>query len=1034
VIQTPVLALLGEAALTGSGSALRFNILGSPEIWSNGVRLRLSGVIRERVLAILLLDYGKVLPVSRLVAAVWAEDPPGTASHQVRKAVSDLRRLIPDGEKILITDGHGYRAVVTDAQLDLAEFRSLLRQAQSAAETGNRGDAATALRSALGLWRGPILSGEGGVVIEAAAVAITERRLAAFEQLAELRLGAGESADLVGELREYIGQFPLRETLRVQLITALWRSGRQAEALEEYARVRALLEEELGTDPGPELVSTYEAMLRQSPELLSSGPAAPAVLTAEPAISPALLTIESPRSLPYDLPDFTGRHQEVDEILAHAPRASDDITRVVAIDGMGGCGKTALAVHSAHLLSSEFPDAQIYVNLHGYTPDKQPVTVGAALQEALRLLGVPGDRIPDDVAGRAAVWQSALTGKRVLLLADNAADSAAVRQLIPSSTGSLVLVTSRSRLIELDGAAWISIGPMSPEESTNLMRVALGEQRLTSEPEAAAELVRLCGHLPLALRIAGARLRNRPAWTVRYLAGRLRDETRWLDELSSGGRSVAGTIALSYESLDNQCRAGFEILAMHPGDTMDVYSAAALLGTSVTEAEDVLEILLDAHLLQQPEIGLYAFHDLVRGVAHKLRREPVPEAIERLLDYYVTVTGAACNVLFPGRSNLATGIREHAAGIPEIRDARHAKAWFAREHKGLLSVVAMARRHEHDRHAVFLARDAGFYLDVSGYMEEFRQVCEVAVDSGRRLDSPGLLGLMLVNLSIACWKLGETAQGIEAAREALGISTGTGDQKIEAASNRTLGRFKTLLGEFPEAVAHIERAICLERMRGTLRAPTLTALSAVYEGWGRYREAVQAASDACEVANQLGRSWNEWVALTDLASAHAGLCEYTDAERCLARARQLCDDTREEPGLVAEMLALSADVSHRLAKETEAADYAERALSLISLTSSPARRVKALNTIGRLQARKGEYVSALDMHTHARELAGKMGYRPEEARALSGMSAAATALGDEQAAASWQSAAVELFTKMGIGMGESSEGSRPGLDHTLAGS
>jgi DNA-binding SARP family transcriptional activator len=1001
--------------LEGSGCVLRFNILGALEVWSNGNRLRLSGVIRERVLCTLLLDHGKVLPVSRLVAAVWPEDPPRTASHQVRKAVSDLRRLVSGGDKILVTDGHGYRAVVADAQLDLAEFWSLLRQAKSVAEAGHRGQAITALRRALGLWRGPILSGEGGMVIEAAAITITERRLDAFERFTALRLEAGESADLVGELREYVSQFPLRESLRVQLITALWRLGRQAEALEEYARVRQLLEEELGTDPGPELVRTYEAMLRQSPELLPPGQADPAVAITAPATRPTPLTIECPRSLPYDLPDFTGRHQQVDEILAHAPKSAEDTTRVVAIDGMGGCGKTALAVHSAHLLSAEFPDAQIYVNLHGYTPDKQAVTVGAALQEALQLLGVPGDRIPEDVAGRATVWQSALARKRILVLVDNAGDAVAVRHLIPASTGCLVLVTSRSRLVELDGAAWISIGPMSPEESANLMRVALGEQRVTSEPEATAELVRLCGHLPLALRIAGARLRNRPAWTVRYLAGRLRDETRWLDELSAGGRSVAGTITLSYESLDNQCRAGFEILAMHPGDTMDVYSAAALLGTSVTEAEGVLEALLDTHLLEQPELGLYAFHDLVRGVAHKLRREPAPEAIERLLDYYMTVTRAACDALFPGRADVATEIRGHTAGIPEIRAARHAKAWFAREHKGLVAVVTMARRHEHDRHALFLARDAGFYLDASGYMEEFRQVCEVAVDRGRRLGNPSLLALMLVNLSIACWKLGETAQGVDAAREALVISTRIGDQKIEAASNITLGRFKTLLGEFPDAVVHIERAIFLERLRGALRAPTLTALSAVYEGWGRHHEAAQAASHACEVANQPGRSWNEWVALTDLASAHAGLDEYAEAERCLARARQLCDDASEEPGLVAEMLALSAYVSHRLAKEEQSADYAERALSLISVTSSPARRVRALNTIGRLHARKGEHASALDMHTRARELAGRMSYRAEEARALSGMSAAATAIGDEEAAASWQSAALELLKEMGMG-------------------
>ncbi len=998
---------------------LRFSVLGSLEAWSAGSRLRLGGMIRERVLAVLLLEYGKMLPVSRLIAAVWAENPPDTASHQVRKAVSDLRRVIPDGDKLIVTDGYGYRAAVTDAQLDLAEFKSLLHQAGSAAEAGDRDEVMNALRSALALWRGPVLSGEGGAVIEAAAVALTERRLAAFEQLTELRLETGESSGLVAELREYIDQHPLRETLHGQLMIALYRSGRQAEALEEYGRVRELLAEELGTDPGPGLAQVYEAVLRQSPELLPGEPADPAApLAVSPGNGtprgPVVPTIESPRTLPHDLSDFTGRHQEIDEILSYVRTPGEHGTRIVAIDGMGGCGKTSLAVHAAHLLSADYPDAQIYLDLHGYTSDEQPVTVSAALHDVLRILGVPGDRIPDDVAGRVAVWRSALTGKRVLLLADNAADAAPVRALMPASPGCLVLLTSRARLVELDGAAWISIGPMSPADSTALMRATLGEERVMSEPEAAAELVRLCGHLPLALRIAAARLRNRPAWTLRYLVGRLRDETRGLDELSSGGRSIAGTFGLSYASLDDRCRAGLAVLALYPGEAIDVYSAAALLGTSVTAAEDVLEMLLDAHLLQQPAIGLYTFHDLIRGFARRLRGDSAPEAIERLLDYYVTVTGKACDVLFADRSRRSTGITPYPLGVPEIRDARQAQEWFTREHKGLLSVVTLAQSSEHDRHAIFLARDIGFYLDASGYMEEFWQLCGVAVDSGRHLGSPDLLALALVNLSIACWKLGKHAEGAATARQARDIAVRIGDQRIEAFCERNLGRYKTVLGDFPEAAVHVKRSIELEDKLGDVRPPTLTALSALHAEWGRYRDALHAAYRASKVARQLGQPRNEWVALTDLASAHVGLGEYAEAGRCLTRARELCDETTEEPGLVAVMLALSAEVSCRLHQDAQAADYADRTLSLISLTSSPARRVKALNTIGRLLMLKGEYTSALDVHTRARELAGKIGYGPEEARALSGMSQAMAALGDERAAASCESAARDLFAAMGI--------------------
>jgi DNA-binding SARP family transcriptional activator len=996
---------------SGDETRLRFNVLGPLEAWENGTRLRLGGSIQERVLVSLLLEAGKVLPVSRLVAATWDEDPPPTAFHQVRKAVADLRRRIVGGSEALVTDGPGYRAVVGETQLDLSEFDARVRQAKAATAEGRLAEAVHGYRGALALWRGPVLSGSGGPVIEAAATALEERRLAAAEQFFELRLRVGETSELVPDLRELITQHPLREPLRGQLMLALYRSGRQAEALEEYGRVRELLVEELGIDPGPQLAKVYEGILRESPELAAPHPQPPAAPTPPP---PA----EAPCTLPYDLADFTGRERESQRLLQFAKEADGHGTGVVGIDGMGGCGKTSLAVHTAHRLAAAYPDGQLHVDLRGYAPGEQPVGAGTALDVLLRALGVPAGQIPEETAGRTALWRSVLAGKKLLLLLDNAADAASVRPLLPTSPGCLVLITSRARLVDLDGMEWISIDVMAPEESATLVAETIGAHRVVAEPEAAEELARLCGHLPLALRIATARLRNRPRWTVRYLADRLRDETRRLDELSLGERSVAATLRLSYQTLNEECRTAFRILALHPGGDIDVHSAAALLDMAGTwEAEEILELLLDVHLLQQPEIGLYTFHDLVRSFAHSLWGPDATEesaAVERLLDYYMAATEKACGLLFPGRAARPTGLRASALPAPDLHDTAQAQAWFTREHIALVSAVALAERSGYDRHTVCLARNVAFLVNGRGYLDEFAELSNTAVTAARRLGDLELLGVSLSNLGVACWKLGRLEYGIEVAQEGRDVAVLLGDRHTEAHSESTLGLYKSLLGQFPQALSHLESAVALERELGSSRAEaeSLTILSALYEQWGRYPEAADSARRAIDLIRQLSQHESELVALTDLALAHTGMREYTAADACLAQARALCDASME-PGQVAMTLALSADVADRLGRAAQAGEYAGTALSRIRSSASPLRQAKVTNLVGRFLLRRREHTAALALHERAHELASAVGYRSEEAYALLGMAEAMEPL-RTPASAGHRRAAEELFAAMGV--------------------
>ncbi|MGW7427323.1 AfsR/SARP family transcriptional regulator [Streptomyces sp. NPDC054813] len=1007
----------------GDGN-LRFNILGPLEGWSGATRLRLGGAIQERVLTTLLLEPGRVVPVARLVQAAWDGDPPATAAHQIRKAVADLRRRVPHGGRVIVTDGPGYRAVLADGELDLTEFGNHLRDAGRAVSAGSPREAAQALGQALGLWRGPVMADTGSAVIQAAGTTLDERRLAAAEQLFDLRLGLGDAAGLIGDLRDLIAQKPLRETLRGQLMLALYRTGRQAEALEEYQRVRELLLEELGIDPGPRLGELYAAILREAPELAAPGlrlPPAPEPAPRPAPATPAPGRSDAPCTLPYDLSDFTGRKQELDalvECIRGGGQQGRRHSRIVAIDGMGGSGKTTLAVRAAHQVAADFPDGQLHLDLRGFTPGESPVTPATALDVLLRAVGTPGDRIPDDLAGRTALWRSTLAHRRLLLFVDNALDVGQVLPLLPAAHGCLVLVTSRARLVDLDGAEWFSIGPMSHEDSVLLIEEVLGATRVVAEPAATAELVRLCGRLPLALRIVAARLRNRPRWTVEYLVDRLRDETRRLEELSAGERSVAASLRLSYQIMDEEHRVAFRILGLHPGADIDVYAAAALLGTDRRDAELILERLLDVHLLQQPAIGLYRFHDLVHNFAQSQcgpdNAQDDLSAVRRLMDYYVTTTEAACELLFSGRRRRSTGIPDYCGDQPRFADADHAADWFDREHGNLVAAISLAYRGGLDRHTVCLTRNIVFRLNARGQFKEFRDVGRTAVKAARRLEDLALLGVSLSNLGVACWKLGHFDEGLAVATEARDVAVRLRDQHTEAHGESTIGLLLTVLGRHPEALRHLERAIALERELDIPRAEaeTLTNLSTLYVQWGRCEEAATAARQALELHRGFDYRDNHVMALTDLAFAHIGLGRHEDAHQCLEQARALCDSS-SPPGDVALALALSAWVGERLGRPAQAAGFARRALQLAHVSGSPTRQAKVENLIGEFCLRRVEHDKALSLHAHAHELATAIGYRAEQARALGGMADVAEALDDTVLAQEHRAAAAVLLESMG---------------------
>ncbi|GAA1405789.1 BTAD domain-containing putative transcriptional regulator [Kitasatospora putterlickiae] len=1009
----------------GAQRTLHFLVLGTVEAWDGEQRLPLGGPVQERVLVTLLLENGRVVPVARLVEAAWGELPPSSAEHQVRKAVSDLRRRLPGGAAVIVTDGPGYRTDTTGFALDLTRFTDALRTARQALAEERAQDAVTALSGALALWRGPVMAGRGSPVIDAAATAWNERRLAAADQYFDLRLARGEAGELVGDLRALIADHPFRETLRGHLMLALYRAGRAAEALEEYGTVRVLLAEELGTDPGAPLTTLHERILRADPGL-DAPPPAPASAPAAPptpdtATHRAHRTREI-RTLPYDLPDFTGRDSEVRQLLERARPDGDDSTRVIALDGMGGIGKTTLAVHVAHRLAPHYPDAQLHIDLRGFTPGEEPLQPAAALESLLRTVTPAEDHLPNRPEERSRAWRAALAGRRVLLLLDNAADSAQVLPLLPASPGCLVLVTSRARLMDLDSAEWFSLGMLAPEDSRALLTRTLGAERAGAEPEAVDRLGELCGQLPLALRITASRLRNRPRWSVHHLVERLSQETRRLDELSAGQRSVTATLELSYQALDARQRTVFRLLGRHPAAEIDIWSTAALAAVPAREAEAVLEHLLDAHLLVQHTQDLYSIHDLVRDFSRSLStadgddgEADGPTAARRLLSYYLSATEAACVTLFPDRLRFEEVADPPAAQLPPWKAPEDALAWFDREHHAIRYCLDQEGDSADPRQTLRLSRNLAFYFYTRSRVEEQVEQGFVAVRAARRLAVPHLLSLSLNNLAVARWRCGHFTDGIASAVEALDISRRSGDRQQEAISVGRLGLLHSALGNLPTALSYLEQAVVLRRETGDEvgEGESWTNLSSVYRWLERLPEAADAARHAVRLNRHIGARDNEKIALVELAVTRLCGDDPAGALESLEQALALGDETRR-PENHALALAHTAETRQLLGERTGVLAFAEHALDLVARCGARLRLAEVENIAGRVHRGNGDASRARHLHTSALEHSEALGYRVESAGALAGLARACADLGESAAAAEHLHRARRLFEEIGM--------------------
>ena len=589
---------------------VKFRVLGPVEVRVAGRQAPLGGPRQRAVLGALLLQANTDLSVRTLLRSVWA-DTPVSARSNLRTYLTRLRRALHvpgEPESRLRAGATGYAVTVLPGELDLADFAAHTVAAERAAAAEA---AVTHWAQALAVWRGAALAGiSAGPLLAAEAARLDARREFVRERLLRTRLHLGEHAELVPELRALLVRDPLAEDWTMLLMLALHRCGRRAEALEVYRGTRAALVDTTGIEPGPELRDLHACLLADQ-----RVPVTPAQLPAPPT-------------------PFTGRARELAEITAGH--------RAVVVDGMVGVGKTALVVHAAHRLAADHPEGLLFIDLHGSNPAvTPPLPPAEALARMLCSLDVPPAVIPDGTAARAALWRSTVAGKRVVVVLDDAHSAEQVEPLLPGAGESRVLVTSRRRLPRLGQAYPLSLDVLPPSDAAALFTAVSGR---TAEPEPmVAAAADLCGGLPLAVRAAADRLRDRPSWTVEYLVRRLADERRLLAELDSAAPTLVTALAASQAALRDDQRQMLDLLGLHLGPDVRTEAAAVLAEVSVPVADRLLEDLVDARLLRQTAPGRYRLHSLVRayvrGRAAVLDRPALRRALHRLLEHYLAHIG-----------------------------------------------------------------------------------------------------------------------------------------------------------------------------------------------------------------------------------------------------------------------------------------------------------------------------------------------------------------------------------------------------------
>jgi DNA-binding SARP family transcriptional activator/Tfp pilus assembly protein PilF len=995
---------------------VKFRILGPLDIAVGAERVELRGTRQQVVVATLLLNANRVVTMDRLLEAIYGEDLPPTSRVQAQISISSLRRQFAQcgSGEIITTHERGYVIQVDAGDLDSAQFEELVAEGRAARDADNTHRAIADYRDALRLWRGPALDGIDSQLVRAAAIRLDELRMTINEDRLKLELDVGRHHELVSELTELVQEYPLRERLRGHLMLALYRCDRTAEALRVYRQARETMIEELGIEPSERLQQLEHAILSSDPGL---------DLPTEPVwVQPVNRKV--PNLLPADIGDFTGRAKQIGQIRDHL--VGTQVTRravpVMVIVGKGGVGKTSIAIHSAHGLSGDFPDGVLYADLHGGA--SHPVAPMQVLERFLRALGVPGSQMPEELDEQAEMYRDLLAARKILVVLDDAVRESQVSPLLPGSGTSAVLITSRSWLAGLAGAARIELDVFDAKRSLDLLTTIVGADRMHDQSQAAASVAEHCGHLPLALRIAGARLAARPHWSVQQLVDRLADETRRLDELSHGEMGIRPSISLSYESASVQARQLFRRLALLDVPVFSGWLSAALLDQPLVSAEDLLDELITAQLVEPTRSGTgvhsqYRFHDLIRMFARERLADEEPPlerkaALERALAALLYLTEEARYRYYGGNY-----VRLHSDAprwpLPEslveqlVEDPLQ---WYDRERAALVSGVRQAARAGFAELCWSLAFSAVTVFELHVYFDDWQETHEIALEATRKADHVRGQAAMLYSigaLHMSQQRFGPARKEFTAAAQ---LFSDAGDDQGVALVSRHIAYMDRLGGRLDDATIRYEQALATFRKTGddVAAAYVLQNLAQVKLEQQEFDQAKELLSDALRLSRIAHCARAEAQVLHRTGEAHLMAGDPAQAvstfELALVRIREVGDPIGEAHVLQGQGMARI-----RQGELVKARTALQRALELADTVGERLVEARALLGLSELALASGDPGHAV---VHGRRAAGAfrvMGASVHEAQALSLLSNAHAALGDRTAADEALAQAVALRSK-----------------------
>jgi DNA-binding SARP family transcriptional activator len=964
-------------------SLREFRLLGPLEVYVGGYPAPIASPRQRVLLVVLLMSRGHVVTVDMLIDAVWDGEPPSSARGQVQICISALRRAI-DAPGLIETVPDGYRIRAQAGQLDCDVFDTTLASAREAMARGNPQAALENFDLALGLWHGPALAGVPGRAAAALANRLEERRVTAIEDRIETLFALGKHRELTGELVALTSRYPLRERLWGFRMIALYRSGRQADALAAYQEARHALIGELGLEPGECLIGIERAILSHD---LSLDPADGGESSPPPRMS------RPPRQLPADTPHFVGHHRAVEELrTALAGDGGAEAAggaRLAVIAGPAGSGKTTVALHAAHLVRGLFPAGQLFANLRGSSAS--PVPAGDVVAAFLRALGIAADAVPADADERISLLRSCLASRRLLIVLDDAGDERQVTDLLSGVPGNAVLVTSRSRLA-VTGARAVDLRLLSEAESAELLERMVGSDRLSADE--ASGLARMCGGLPLALHIAGTRLAARPYQPAAALIERLGDERHRLDELSHGGIGVRPLLTAVHDSLSVPARKLFRLLSVVEFPDFSPLVAAAVLDCDLARAARVLDELSDAWLLQPtPAQGSirYSFQGLTRIFAREQFRGPLDgecrQAIERVFGCLLAVAWEAHGRAYGGGFALLRGRSPRWPGTVPCLDRllRGPLAWFEAEYACLRAAVQQADDLGLDEFCWELTVVSATFCEYRGLFDEWLSMHMTALHAVRSAGNRRGQGAVLVSLcspvfgwhfacsdsilleTLECFELigdelgqalclhalarrdrtlGYSRRAVQRYERALTGFRAVGDQAAQTSALSGLARAHLDLGELDRAETLARKSLKLsERIPcRRLQAQALRRLGEVLLAESQLLAAKAVFQESLQIAWEEGDRTGETYTLNSLGCAALEMGDLDSAEIHLTQALDLCDKVHDR-NIKAHIIFGMARICEQRSEQDRAKRYYIEAANSFAAQENTAWHHRAMDAL-----------------------------------------------------------------------------------------